>query len=173
MVLGGVGAASAQGEGVLAGAGIVGEDFERDANLRILGEPCGVGVQRGGRGAVQLIAVEGEEDAVGASLFHEVGHGTRNRGAGDWCFRSRRRRLRRGRRGRWKLLRLLRACCGNRQPRHKGEGKSLMRHSYNRSEEHTSELQSLMRISYAVFCLKKKKQTTNLNIYTQSRNQTR
>src|SRR3546814_1097878 len=30
----------------------------------------------------------------------------------------------------------------------------------DRSEEHTSELQSLMRISYAVFCLKKKKQTT-------------
>src|SRR3546814_4297026 len=30
----------------------------------------------------------------------------------------------------------------------------------NRSEEHTSELQSLMRISYAVFCLKKKKQRT-------------
>src|SRR3546814_6596753 len=31
----------------------------------------------------------------------------------------------------------------------------------NRSEEHTSELQSLMRISYAVFCLKKKKNTKN------------
>src|SRR3546814_3038625 len=30
-----------------------------------------------------------------------------------------------------------------------------------RSEEHTSELQSLMRISYAVFCLKKKKSTSN------------
>src|SRR3546814_14689 len=30
-----------------------------------------------------------------------------------------------------------------------------------RSEEHTSELQSLMRISYAVFCLKKKKNYTN------------
>src|SRR3546814_4986409 len=30
-----------------------------------------------------------------------------------------------------------------------------------RSEEHTSELQSLMRNSYAVFCLKKTKQTTN------------
>src|SRR3546814_2517145 len=30
-----------------------------------------------------------------------------------------------------------------------------------RSEEHTSELQSLMRISYAVFCLKKKKQNKN------------
>src|SRR3546814_13899889 len=30
-----------------------------------------------------------------------------------------------------------------------------------RSEEHTSELQSLMRISYAVFCLKKKKNHKN------------
>src|SRR3546814_9965571 len=30
-----------------------------------------------------------------------------------------------------------------------------------RSEEHTSELQSLMRISYAVFCLKKKKNNIN------------
>src|SRR3546814_1024260 len=30
-----------------------------------------------------------------------------------------------------------------------------------RSGEHTSELQSLMRISYAVFCLKKKKQHTD------------
>src|SRR3546814_6270732 len=34
----------------------------------------------------------------------------------------------------------------------RGQGKG-----YSRSEEHTSELQSLMRISYAVFCLKKKK----------------
>src|SRR3546814_7581389 len=32
---------------------------------------------------------------------------------------------------------------------------------HRRSEEHTSELQSLMRISYAVFCLKKKKNTRN------------
>src|SRR3546814_969863 len=32
------------------------------------------------------------------------------------------------------------------------------RRQFLRSEEHTSELQSLMRISYAVFCLKKKKQ---------------
>src|SRR3546814_8773636 len=31
-----------------------------------------------------------------------------------------------------------------------------------RSEEHTSELQSLMRISYAVFCLKKKKNHTTI-----------
>src|SRR3546814_4474453 len=34
-----------------------------------------------------------------------------------------------------------------------------------RSEEHTSELQSLMRISYAVFCLKKKK---NLHVIVAS-----
>src|SRR3546814_3892780 len=32
-----------------------------------------------------------------------------------------------------------------------------------RSEEHTSELQSLMRISYAVFCLKKKKEDNDIN----------
>src|SRR3546814_4356315 len=36
----------------------------------------------------------------------------------------------------------------------------LLTMSPGRSEEHTSELQSLMRISYAVFCLKKKKNTT-------------
>src|SRR3546814_3356529 len=50
-----------------------------------------------------------------------------------------------------------------------------------RSEEHTSELQSLMRISYAVFCLKKKKQPiqtiqpqthTMHNNYTQLTNET-
>src|SRR3546814_6988419 len=37
----------------------------------------------------------------------------------------------------------------------------------DRSEEHTSELQSLMRISYAVFCLKKKKQVMNTTLYIQ------
>src|SRR3546814_8949058 len=37
------------------------------------------------------------------------------------------------------------------------------RSDLDRSEEHTSELQSLMRISYAVFCLKKKKQITTSN----------
>src|SRR3546814_8149557 len=35
---------------------------------------------------------------------------------------------------------------------------ALRRLERQRSEEHTSELQSLMRISYAVFCLKQKKQ---------------
>src|SRR3546814_9000657 len=38
-----------------------------------------------------------------------------------------------------------------------------------RSEEHTSELQSLMRISYAVFCLKKKKQKQD-NIKLKTKN---
>src|SRR3546814_7540626 len=33
-----------------------------------------------------------------------------------------------------------------------------------RSEEHTSELQSLMRISYAVFCLKKKRENKSMRI---------
>src|SRR3546814_2931337 len=39
----------------------------------------------------------------------------------------------------------------------KRSNRSLPPNSHPRSEEHTSELQSLMRISYAVFCLKKKK----------------
>src|SRR3546814_1829239 len=48
------------------------------------------------------------------------------------------------------------------------QGRNLARHHFagrtvegQRSEEHTSELQSLMRISYAVFCLKKKKELKN------------
>src|SRR3546814_1842505 len=35
----------------------------------------------------------------------------------------------------------------------------------DRSEEHTSELQSLMRISYAVFCLKKKKDQHYITVH--------
>src|SRR3546814_4621632 len=42
------------------------------------------------------------------------------------------------------------------------EGMALHYGRDDRSEEHTSELQSLMRISYAVFCLKKKKQVNKL-----------
>src|SRR3546814_4949137 len=42
--------------------------------------------------------------------------------------------------------------------------KPLWQERDSRSEEHTSELQSLIRISYAVFCLKKKKQKTNTTI---------
>src|SRR3546814_5040258 len=41
-----------------------------------------------------------------------------------------------------------------------------------RSEEHTSELQSLMRISYAVFCLKKKKNNNKLNTQQKYTSQT-
>src|SRR3546814_2289590 len=44
-----------------------------------------------------------------------------------------------------------------------GQGEGSLPHGEDgceRSEEHTSELQSLMRISYAVFCLKKKKNTS-------------
>src|SRR3546814_1646092 len=40
-------------------------------------------------------------------------------------------------------------------------GKISAKQIISRSEEHTSELQSLMRISYAVFCLKKKKNKIN------------
>src|SRR3546814_2377652 len=40
--------------------------------------------------------------------------------------------------------------------------------SCRRSEEHTSELQSLMRISYAVFCLKKKKNQNTANHKTRT-----
>src|SRR3546814_3120270 len=42
-----------------------------------------------------------------------------------------------------------------------------------RSEEHTSELQSLMRISYAVFCLKKKKQDDKIQNRLNEHNKTK
>src|SRR3546814_9711295 len=45
-------------------------------------------------------------------------------------------------------------CADRRCPRNRRRSCTAHR---ARSEEHTSELQSLMRISYAVFCLKKKK----------------
>src|SRR3546814_2036625 len=41
---------------------------------------------------------------------------------------------------------------------HRVQAAALEGEVVQRSEEHTSELQSLMRISYAVLCLKKKKQ---------------
>src|SRR3546814_4813665 len=46
--------------------------------------------------------------------------------------------------------------------RNSGAQCPLYRVCHFRSEEHTSELQSLMRISYAVFCLKKKNDTTHI-----------
>src|SRR3546814_1791033 len=48
-------------------------------------------------------------------------------------------------------------------------GKTRIWFNRGRSEEHTSELQSLMRISYAVFCLKKKKEQMN-KLHTRKNN---
>src|SRR3546814_2698289 len=54
-----------------------------------------------------------------------------------------------------------------------GAGRSLHPPAGRRSEEHTSELQSLMRISYAVFCLKKKKNTQQTSrMYHQAQHDT-
>src|SRR3546814_6712317 len=50
------------------------------------------------------------------------------------------------------------------------EARRVARDPRVRSEEHTSELQSLMRISYAVFCLKKKKKTINIEKRHNTRN---
>src|SRR3546814_8707421 len=47
--------------------------------------------------------------------------------------------------------------------RSEGLSTKLLPQASARSEEHTSELQSLMRISYAVFCLKQKKDTDRIN----------
>src|SRR3546814_3739079 len=49
-------------------------------------------------------------------------------------------------------------------------GQRARRHEevLHRSEEHTSELQSLMRISYAVFCLKKKKDNNDHRTYIEN-----
>src|SRR3546814_1911314 len=55
------------------------------------------------------------------------------------------------------------------------EGLTRIAAEYERSEEHTSELQSLMRISYAVFCLKKKRNnndTTLQQIQKQNKHRT-
>src|SRR3546814_1081544 len=60
---------------------------------------------------------------------------------------------------------LLAAICGTLDPALTARGRVLLNGEdvtarppeTRRSEEHTSELQSLMRTSYAVFCLKKKK----------------
>src|SRR3546814_4961423 len=70
----------------------------------------------------------------------------------------------RGRRGR-AARRAGQACCrGAGSPRGRGSRGARARDG-DRSEEHTSELQSLMRISYAVFCLKKKKNKISTVVY--------
>src|SRR3546814_9281486 len=64
----------------------------------------------------------------------------------------------------WRFLRVLarQGLAAHARDRRQGRRVLLGRHGARRSEEHTSELQSLMRISYAVFCLKKKKNNTHL-----------
>src|SRR3546814_4930731 len=47
-------------------------------------------------------------------------------------------------------------------------GATIQSITKERSEEHTSELQSLMRISYAVFCLKTKKQKATCKLLRKS-----
>src|SRR3546814_5502783 len=68
---------------------------------------------------------------------------------------------------RWSRARSLRRC--HRQDHRRTRRRPLPMGAAlgGRSEEHTSELQSLMRISYAVFCLKKKTQTTKKHIHQQ------
>src|SRR3546814_11003834 len=67
------------------------------------------------------------------------------------------------------LFRSFNTIPSNRALRRKNHGKRIStwvlspRALCRRSEEHTSELQSLMRISYAVFCLKKKKNNKHQN----------
>src|SRR3546814_4209452 len=68
---------------------------------------------------------------------------------------------------------LLERACGQAQPCGRLLGVQEWASRPCRSEEHTSELQSLMRISYAVFCLKKKKNLkikTNTDLNTQYKN---
>src|SRR3546814_5525741 len=61
--------------------------------------------------------------------------------------------------------------CGNHEFKRRPDdnAETVRTRMAERSEEHTSELQSLMRISYAVFCLKKKKnesiKTTHIHNY--------
>src|SRR3546814_10907289 len=69
------------------------------------------------------------------------------------------------RRGRWSAPAKFR-CAGSLPCRHRGSRQGRL----PRSEEHTSELQSLMRISYAVFCLKKKKNVHGQKHKSEQRN---
>src|SRR3546814_4719579 len=66
-------------------------------------------------------------------------------------------------RGRWPILQRLRPALEVAVvPVLEGPARDAQLLQRARSEEHTSELQSLMRISYAVFCLKKKNDRTNI-----------
>src|SRR3546814_2904807 len=83
------------------------------------------------------------QSSVAVVPHHGVKRGTRG-------MRTRSRRS-----GQW-FTRMLDASAGSSRASRCRAASTRARHQ--RSEEHTSELQSLMRISYAVFCLKKKKE---------------
>src|SRR3546814_5331610 len=72
------------------------------------------------------------------------------------------------------LVRFVYASHGARTTKHRHVLDEQLGLDAARSEEHTSELQSLMRTSYAVFCLKKKKnhkhETTKTNCHTTHNN---
>src|SRR3546814_6485682 len=103
-------------------------------------DPAAVAGRGGARGAVRRQTryagrSEGDLEKVGERPVHE-------HGGDDGCTRAARRREPGGE-----------GQLDDAEPaRAEGHGRR------QRSEEHTSELQSLMRTSYAVFCLKKKKQ---------------
>src|SRR3546814_6600250 len=104
------------------------------------------------------------------SVWRHRRHAVRGRHGGRALCRSQLRRAR-GRRGRRRSrLRVhdrrgrRRARAYRRQFRRGHDRRLRLRARRERSEEHTSELQSLMGISYAVFCLKKKKNHINKTI---------
>src|SRR3546814_9194760 len=102
------------------------------------------------------LSIEGPDRSAGRACNYDIGH-LRNS-----PFR--------GQAGRSELTR----CAACRSARRVGgHARSMVN---LRSEEHTSELPSLMRISYAVFCLKKKRQrlhsphkTATINTHTKTR----
>src|SRR3546814_7986670 len=91
-----------------------------------------------------------ENRRIVAGFRGEPGSGLRGAGGS-----RRARNLGRARSGGPRRTRLARYVLAERGRRRRRGGAGMARP--HRSEEHTSELQSLMRTSYAVFCLKKKK----------------
>src|SRR3546814_10539171 len=90
----------------------------------------------------EILILEGPQPAETIADDHRAAHGPRHIGAGAVEDRAEEQQ--------------------RRPRRHVGDDRFDLER-IDRSEEHTSELQSLMRISYAVFCLKKKKQTKTIH----------
>src|SRR3546814_3299935 len=99
-------------------------------------------------GAGQVQAVRGFQ-AQGVDVVDEHQKAGEFHGFGDAEFLGR-------------LDRIDKVAAGVGQRQHLCFGRLGLQQERGRSEEHTSELQSLMRSSYAVFCLKKKKNNTTM-----------